>query len=113
MPCEIIRGNRVHTNPYVLDKAPIEFSIEEFGWQCKLGYEGDEKDGKYLFWINGILVTTLPKAPPIKKENIPIVCQSDNLVFLGEVTKRTTFQIFIDGQMEQFVADHNARSQCT
>ena len=83
----------------MLDKTPIEFSIDQFDWQCKLAFEEDknkEGDGKYLFWINDSLVTSLPnEAPPIQKDNIPTVCQSDNLVIDGEVTKRTTFQIFI------------------
>ena len=42
-----------------------------------------------------------------------MVCQSENLVFLGDVTKRITFQLFIHGLLHQFVADHNARSLCT
>ena len=47
------------------------------------------------------------------KENIPAVCQSENLIFLGDVTKRVTFQLFIHGLFHQFVAEHNARSLCT
>lgn len=92
---------------------PVEFSVEELEWLCKLSWEGAWFGGKYLLWINDIQASTLPKAPPLKKENIPIVCQSDNLVLLGDVTKRTTFQIFIEGLMEQIEADHNARSLCT
>ena len=47
----------------MLDETPIEFSIDQFDWQCKLGFKVDksnEYDGKYLFWINDTLVTTLP-----------------------------------------------------
>ena len=29
---------------------------------------------RYCLWIDDILVTDLPDAPPIKKEDIPIVC---------------------------------------
>ena len=97
----------------MLDESPQEFSYELFEWKCKLGFEGDSKSGKYKLWINDMLVTDLPKAPLIEKDNIPVVCQSDNLVFLGEVTKRVTFQLFVKGLLHQFVADHNARSLCT
>ena len=81
----------------MLDKSPREFTIEEYGWLCKLSFEGYYETGKYLLWINGILATDLPAAPLLKKENIPVVCQSDNLVFSGVVMKRVTFQLFIDG----------------
>ena len=44
----------------------MAFSVEEFGWQCKLGYEeGEIGLGKYLLWVGDVLVTSLPKAPPI------------------------------------------------
>ena len=82
----------------MLDETPLQFRVEQFDWDCKLTFEGPYYDeGKYLLWINEVLVTDLPAAPPIKKENIPVVCQSDNLVFLGDVTKRVTFQLFIEG----------------
>ena len=97
----------------MLDTTPQEFSIDQLGWQCKLSYEGNWKAGKYWFYINDTLVSELPKAPLITKSNIPVVCQSDNLVFLGDVTKRVTFQLFIEGLLHQFVAEHNARSLCT
>ena len=74
---------------------------------------GDQDTGKYLFWINDTLVTDLEKASPNKKRDIPVVCQCENLVFLGDVVKRVTFQLFIEGLLHQFVADHNARSLCT
>ena len=35
------------------------------------------------------------------------------MVFLGDVIKRVTFQLFIEGLLHQFIADHNARSLCT
>ena len=47
------------------------------------------------------------------KENIPIVCQSENFVHRGEVTIRVTFNVFIEGLLSQIVADHNRRSLCT
>ena len=65
----------------ILSESPLEFCVKQYDWKCKLSYQGESKDGKYLLWINGVLVTDLPAAPPIKKEDIPPVCQSDNLVF--------------------------------
>ena len=44
----------------MLDVKPLEFKVDQYGWQCKLAYEGDYKAGKYLFWINEILANTLP-----------------------------------------------------
>ena len=66
-----------------------------------------------MFWVNDTLATDLQKAPPLKKDNIPVVCSSDNLVLLGDVIKRVTFQLFIEGLLHQFSAEHNARSLCT
>ena len=91
MPCKFIHFGGDTTAANMLDASPLEFKIEQFAWQCKLGYEGEWEKGKYLFWVDGTLATDLPEAPPIQKENIPTVCQSDNLVINGEVTKRTTF----------------------
>ena len=97
----------------MLDATPLQFRVEQYDWDCKLSFEGDFMQGKYLMWINDVLVSDLPSAPPIKKDNIPIVCQSDNLVFLGDVTKRVTFQLFIEGLLHQFIAEHNCRSLTT
>ena len=97
----------------MLDATQLRFRVEQFGWDCKLSYEGDYRQGKYLMWINEVPVTDLPAAPPIKKDNIPVVCQSDNLVFLSDLIKRVTFQLFIKGLLHQFVAEHNVRSLCT
>ena len=69
MPCQF-KG----TATTILDASPIHFKIEQFNWDCKLAYEGGPRDGKYLLWIDGVLVTDLPSAPPIKKDNIPPVC---------------------------------------
>ena len=104
---------REYSASTVLGSKPLEFSVEQLDWEFKLGYLGPEHGGRYMLWINDTLSTRLPDAPLIEKENIPDVCQSDNLVFLGEVTKRVTFQLFINGLLHQFVADHNCRSQCT
>ena len=52
---------------------------------------GNDNAGKYILWINEVAVCDLPAAPPIKKDNIPPVCQSDNLVFFGDFIKRVTF----------------------
>ena len=43
----------------MLDASPLEFLIEQYGWQCKLGFEGEWLKGKYLFWVNDTLATTL------------------------------------------------------
>ena len=32
---------------------------------------------------------------------------------MGDVVKRVTFQLFIEGKLHTFIADHNARSLCT
>ena len=109
MPC---KNSFLATKTY-LDASPQEFSIDQYGWQCKLAFEGDENAGKYSFYVNDTLASDLPKAPLTNKADIPLICQSDNLVFLGDVVKRVTFQVFIEGLLHQFIADHNARSLCT
>ena len=58
-------------------------------------------------------VLNLPPAPPIAKEDIPEVCQSENYEFEGEVTTRITYNVFIKGELSHIVADHNRRSLCT
>ena len=87
MPCKFDR----FTALTMLDTKALEFRVEQYDWSCKLTYEGDSNAGKSLLWINEVLVAALPPAPPIKKDNIPSVCQSDSLVFLGDVIKRVTF----------------------
>ena len=88
MPCEDY-GDAAST---MLDVKPIEFRVDQYGWDCKLAFEGDfKKGGKYLLWINEVLASALPKAPPIQKDDIPAVCQSDNLVILNDIIKRVTF----------------------
>ena len=59
------------------------------------------------------MATELPKAPLIEKENIPILCQSENFVFNSEVTSRITYNVFIKGLLSQILAEHNRRSLCT
>ena len=49
-----------------------EFTVEGTKYNCKLKL--NVKEEQYLLWINEALVTELPPAPPIKKENIPPVC---------------------------------------
>ena len=98
----------------MLDETPFEFTSETKGWQCKVGYQRITYDeGLYTLQVNDTIAKDLPNAPPIKKENIATVCQSDNLVLDSEVIKRTTFTMFIDGLMDQFIADHNSRSMTT
>ena len=64
-------------------------------------------------WINDKPVNELPIAPLVKKDNIPAVCQTDNFFFKGEVITRATFQVFVEGILHQFIAEHNARSLST
>ena len=97
----------------MVNTSPVQFTVEQLNWDCKLSYKGNDYSGKYLLWINEVLVCQLPAAPPIKKDNIPVVCQSENLVMLGDIIKRVTFQLFIEGMLHQFIAEHNARSLCT
>ena len=108
MPCKCV----IKATTY-LHTTQLQFSVKQFDWDCKLSYNGDWRQGKYLLSINEVLVSELPPAPPIKKDNIPLVCQSDNHVFLGDVTKRVTFQLFIEGLLHQFIAEHNCRSLTT
>ena len=93
----------------MVDKTPKEFVLEEFNVNCKLSYEGKDEGGKYLLWIDGKLVNDLPIAPPIPKDSIPVVCQSDILLVKNNVTTRVTYQVFIEGIMSTIIADHNAR----
>lgn len=67
----------------------------------------------YNLLVDEVSVGQLPPAPPIKKEDIPIVCQSDNLEYRGEVTNRITFNVFIEGILCPIVAEHNRRSLYT
>ena len=66
-----------------------------------------------MLWIDETKVTDLPPAPPIAKKDIPVVCQSKNLMFKSEVTTRVTFNVFVEGVLAQVVADHNRRSLTT
>ena len=94
---------------------PQVFTLKDSGRKCKLEIE-DDSNGQfknYLLWIDQTLVTELTRAPAIEKEDIPDVCQSENFVFNGEVTVRTTFNVFVKGILSQIVADHNRRSLCT
>ena len=53
---------------YLLNETHKEFSIDQYGWHCKLAFEGSSayfETKKYLLWINNTLVTDLEKAPPI------------------------------------------------
>ena len=55
----------------------------------------------------------MPPAPPIEKDNIPIVCQSENFIINSEVLIRITYNVFVKGILSQIVAEHNRRSVCT
>ena len=87
----------------MLDVVPAEFTIDEYGWHCKLAFVGN-KTGKYKLWINDTLVSDLPLAPPLTTDDIPSICRSDNLVYQGQAITRVTFHLFIDAQLHHFVA---------
>ena len=61
MPCELY-GETAST---LLDVKPLEFKVDQYGWECTLAFEGEGEDGKYLFTINEVLANALSKAPPI------------------------------------------------
>ena len=63
-----------HTASTMLDIKPIEFRVDQYGWECKLAFEGHHEAGKYLLTINNVLANALSQAPPIQKDNIPPVC---------------------------------------
>ena len=92
---------------------PKEFILKDSGRKCEL----DMKYPKFNLWIDGMidgtLATDLPPAPPIAKEDIPVVCQSDNYEYKGEVTTRITYNVFVEGTLSQIVAEHNRRSLST
>lgn len=67
----------------------------------------------YRLWIDDIFPEDLPDAPPVKKEDIPTVCQSENFEYFGEVTTRITFNVFLEGILCPIVAEHNRRSLYT
>ena len=83
--------------------------------KCKLAMDCEEKGlfKKYLLWIDETLVSDLPPAPAIAKENITVVCQSENFVYMSEVIIRITYNVFVKGELSQIVAEHNRRSLCT
>ena len=58
------------------DKTPKEFVLKDSGRKCKLAIENDEEGylKNYVMWIDETLVTDLPPAPAIEKEDIPVVC---------------------------------------
>ena len=55
---------------------------------------------EFQLMIDDTLVTDLPPAPPIAKDDIPVVCQSDNFEMKGEVITRMTFNIFVEGILQ-------------
>ena len=69
MPCKFTYPGGEFNATNMLDAKPLEFSIELFNWQCKLGFEGEwtheNYEGKYLLWVNDTLANALPEAPPV------------------------------------------------
>ena len=56
MPCESFG----YTAATMLDVKPLEFRVDQYGWECKLAFEGNIDAGKYLFTINEVLANALP-----------------------------------------------------
>ena len=98
----------------LLTETPATFTIPQYNWSCMLSFTDEYPDNQlYNLTINTIPTSALPQAPPLKKENIPVVCQSDNLTFISDILTRVTFQVFIESILNQIVASHNARSLLT
>ena len=76
---------------------------------CQLGFKGGDY-GRYLLKIDGVDYEDLPKAPPITKEDIPAVCRSETIEHIGETVTRVTFQLFNDGVLTPWTAEHNKRN---
>ena len=66
---------------------------------------------QYSLHINDVLVTELPEAPPITKENIPEVCRSEITKWAGESRTRKTWMLFIRGEREVITIEHEKRTQ--
>ena len=95
-----------------LESKPQEFTLKDSGRKCKLAKIEDEHDSYHL-WIDDTLVTELPPAPPLAKDDIPVVCKSENFEMKGEVISRVTYNVFVEGILSSIVAEHNRRSLCT
>ena len=85
-----------------------EFIVQNTGHKCKFGGVG-----VYYLCIDEFEAIELPPAPPVLKDNIETVCQSENLVFRSDITTRVTFNVFINGILQSIVAEHNRRSLIT
>ena len=68
-------------------------------------------DREYILHVDDVLVTELPKAPPIKKENLPKVCRSEITEFLGESKTRKSWLLFLQGTPNVFAIEHDKRTQ--
>ena len=68
-------------------------------------------DGEYVLHLDDELATELPEAPPITKDNLPPVCRSEVLEFIGETITRVTWTLFLSGVKVLFTAEHNRRMQ--
>ena len=76
---------------------------------CKLTSSKDEYE--YILYLDDVLATELPPAPPITKENLPPVCRSDVHEFCGETVTRLTWILFLFGVCTPFTAEFNKRMQ--
>ena len=93
--------------PDKLVDSPVTFQLqtEDLDVMCKLAFNYPD----YILHLGDILATELPPAPPIKKENLPPVCRSDVLEFMGETVARLTWILFLFGVRFTFTAEFNRR----
>ena len=56
-----------------------------------LGYDGSWYGSHYTLYLDEVLVTELPEAPAITKQNLDSVYRSDVHEFIGEVVTRVTW----------------------
>ena len=72
------------------------------------------EDREHILHVDDVLVTELPKAPPMKKENLPEVCRSEITEYLGESKTRKSWILILRGVANVFAIEHDKRTQmCT
>ena len=78
---------------------------------CKLAYKEWRDKDEYILHVDDVLATELPKATPIKKQNLPEVCRSEITEFLGESKTRKSWLLFLRGVANVFAIEHDKRTQ--
>ena len=53
-----------------LKQTPFEITHKPLGWYVKLGYEGEQFNGKYTLAINGLRYEDMDEAPPRERAEI-------------------------------------------